>query len=174
MKAEFAFIALPVSALIAPSAFAVRYLTVDQAQQAIFPRKSFTAVPVKLTSSQRKAIEQASGVRVLHDEQQVWRVSGDSWFIVDEVVGKHEFITYAVGLNADGSVKQIEIMDYREAYGGQIRDQKWRAQFVGKTSKSPLKLDNDIKNISGATLSCRHITDGVKRLLAFYEIALKH
>jgi hypothetical protein len=33
---------------------------------------------------------------------------------VDEVVGKHEFITYAAGLNADGSVKQIEIMDYRE------------------------------------------------------------
>jgi Na+-translocating ferredoxin:NAD+ oxidoreductase RnfG subunit len=51
---------------------------------------------------------------------------------------------------------------------------KWRAQFVGKTSKSTLKLDSDIKNISGATLSCRHITDGVKRLLAFYEIALKH
>src|SRR5438874_10371543 len=86
MKSEFAFIALPVSALIAPSAFAVRYLTVDQAQQAIFPGKSFTAAPVKLTSVQRKAIEQAGGVRVLHDEQQVWRVSGGGWFIVDEVV----------------------------------------------------------------------------------------
>ena len=174
MKPEFAFVALPVSALIAPSAFAVQYLTVDQAQRAIFPGKSFTAAPVELTNVQRKAIEQASGVRVLHDQQQVWRVSGDGWFIVDEVVGKHEFITYAVGLSADGSVKQIEIMDYRETYGGQIRDQKWRDQFVGKTNKSTLKLDNDIKNISGATLSCRHVTDGVKRLLAFYEIALKH
>ena len=173
MKTEFAFIALPVSALIAPSAFAVRYLDVEQAQQAIFPGKSFTAAPVKLTSVQRKAIEQASGVRVLHDEQQVWRVGGGGWFILDEVVGKHEFITYAAGINADGSVKQIEIMDYRETYGGQIREPKWRAQFVGKTSRSTLKLDSDIKNISGATLSCRHITDGVKRLLAFYEIALK-
>jgi FMN-binding domain len=174
MKSEFAFIALPISALIAPSGFAVQYLTVDQAQRAIFPGKSFTPAPVKLTGVQRKAIEQTSGVRVLRDEQRVWRVGGDGWFIVDEVVGKHEFITYAVGLNADGSVKQIEIMDYRETYGDQIRDQKWRAQFVGKTGKSTLKLDSDIKNISGATLSCRHITDGVKRLLAFYEIALKH
>jgi hypothetical protein len=174
MKAEFALVALPISALVAPSAFAVQYLTVDQAQRAIFPGKSFAAAPVKLTPSQCKAIEQASGVRVLHDEQQVWRVSGGGWLIVDEVVGKHEFITYAAGLNADGSVKQIEIMDYRETYGGQIRDQKWRAQFVGKNSKSTLKLDSDIKNISGATLSCRHITDGVKRLLTFYEIALKH
>jgi|SRR4029453_17483057 Na+-translocating ferredoxin:NAD+ oxidoreductase RnfG subunit len=174
MKSEFAFVALPISALVAPSAFAVQYLTVDQAQKAIFPGKTFSPAPVKLTSAQRKAIEQASGVRVLRDDQQVSRVTGGGWFIVDEVVGKHEFITYAVGLNADGSVKQIEIMDYRETYGGQIRDQKWRAQFVGKTSKSTLKLDSDIKNISGATLSCRHITDGVKRLLAFYEIALKH
>ncbi len=174
MKTEFALVALPISVLVAPSAFAVQYLTVDQAQRVVFPGKSFTTTPVKLTSVQRKAIEQASGVRVLHDEQQVWRVSGGGWFIVDEVVGKHEFIAYAVGINADGSVKQIEIMDYRETYGGQIRDQKWRAQFVGKNSKSTLKLDSDIKNISGATLSCRHIADGVKRLLAFYEIALKH
>src|SRR5207249_5151198 len=174
MESECAFIALPVSALVAPSAFAVRYFTVDQAQKAIFPGKSFTAAPVKLTSVQRKAIEQASGARVLHDEQQVWRVSGGGWFIVDEVVGKHDFITYAAGLHPDGSVKQIEIIDYRETYGGQIRDQKCRAQFVGKTSKSTLKLDSDIRNISGATLSSRHITDGVKRLLAFYEIALRH
>jgi hypothetical protein len=174
MKSEFAFIALPISALVAPSAFAVQYLTVDQAQKAIFPGKTLTLAPVKLTSAQRKAIQQASGVRVLRDEQHVWRVSGGSWFIVDEVVGKHEFITYAAGLNADGSVRQIEVMDYRETYGGQIRDGKWRGQFVGKTSKSTLKLDVDIKNISGATLSCRHITDGVKRLLAFYEVVLKH
>src|SRR5512140_368249 len=147
MKTEFALVALLVSALVAPSAFAVQYLTVDQAQRAIFPDKSFTTAPVKLTSLQRKVIEQASGVRVLHAEQQVWRVSGGGWFIVDEVVGKHEFITYAAGLNPDGSVKQIEIMDYRETYGGQIRDQKWRAQFVGKNSRSTLKLDSDIKNI---------------------------
>ncbi len=174
MRSEFIFVAFPISALVAPSAFAVQYLNVDQAQKTIFPGKSFAAAPVGLTSAQRKAIEQASGVRVLHNEQQVWRASGGGWFIVDEVVGKHEFITYAVGLNADGSVKQIEIMDYRETYGYQIRDEKWRAQFAGKTSKAKLKLDDDIKNISGATLSCRHITDGVKRLLAFYEVALKH
>ena len=173
MRSSFSFIALPVAALVAPSAFAVQYLSVEQAQQAIFPGKKFTAAPVKLTSAQKKAIEQKSRVRVLKDEQQVWRVSGGGWFIVDEVVGKHDFITYAVGLNADGSVKQIEVMVYRETYGDEIRNDKWRAQFVGKNANSTLKLDDDIKNISGATLSCRHITDGVKRLVAFYEVALR-
>ncbi len=173
MRSSFSFVALPVATLVAPSAFAVQYLSVEQAQQAIFPGKKFAAAPVKLTTAQRSAIQKQTRVRVLHDDQQVWRVNGGGWFIVDEVVGKHDFITYAVGLNADGSVKQIEVMVYRETYGYEIRNDKWRAQFVGKTANSTLKLDDDIKNIGGATLSCRHITDGVKRLLAFYEVALR-
>ena len=108
----------------------------------------------------------------MHDEQKVWRVSGGGWFIVDEVVGKHEYITYAVGLSAAGAVQGIEIMDYRETYGGEVRNPKWRAQFAGKTKDATLQLDKDIKNISGATLSSRHITDGVRRLLAFHDVAL--
>ena len=68
---------------------------------------------------------------------------------------------------------QIEIMDYRESYGYEIRNEAWRRQFVGKRDGDPLKLDVDIQNIGGATLSCRHITDGVKRLLALYNVALK-
>ena len=152
---------------------AVTYLNVEQAQKAIFPGVRLTAVPVKLSNAQRKAIEKASGQRVRQVELKVWQVEGSGWFIVDEVIGKHEFITYAVGLNADGSVKQIEVMDYRETYGGQVRDEKWRAQFIGKKYGAKLKLDDDIQNISGATLSSRHIADGVRRLLATHEIALK-
>ena len=114
------------------------------------------------------------GVSVRSPEVRLWLVDGGGWFILDDVVGKHEFITYALGLNADGSVKQIEIMDYRETYGDQIRNEQWRAQFIGKKAGAKLKLDDDIKNISGATLSCRHIADGVRRLLAFHDLVLKH
>jgi Na+-transporting NADH:ubiquinone oxidoreductase subunit NqrC len=64
-------------------------------------------------------------------------------------------------------------MDYRETYGYEIRNAAWRRQFVGKRHGDSLKLDQDIRNITGATLSCRHITDGVKRLLAFHQVALR-
>jgi hypothetical protein len=111
-KSQFLFTALPLTALVAP-AFAVTYLTTEQAQQEIFPGKAFTSMPLKLNAEQRKKIEQQSRVRLLHDEQRVWRVSGGGWFIVDEVIGKHEFITYAVGLSADGAVRGIEVMEYR-------------------------------------------------------------
>jgi Na+-transporting NADH:ubiquinone oxidoreductase subunit NqrC len=92
--------------------------------------------------------------------------------MVDRVIGKHEFITYALALGPDGTVRGIEILEYRETYGGEIRNPNWRRQFVGKKPGSALRLDGDIRNISGATLSSRHVTDGVRRLLVTYQMLL--
>ena len=159
-------------AIFTPAAVATTYLNVEQAQQAIFPGAVFEPVRLVLSDDQARAIEGRSGVNVRVRELRAWRVAGGGWFLVDEVVGKHDFITYALGLDAAGAVRGIEVMDYRESYGYEIRDPRWRAQFTGKTADAPLKLDRDIANISGATLSCRHIADGVKRLLATRAIAL--
>jgi Na+-translocating ferredoxin:NAD+ oxidoreductase RnfG subunit len=95
------------------------------------------------------------------------------WFFVDQVIGKHELITYALGIAPDGSVQQVQIIEYLEVYGSQVRYPKWRDQFVGKTVKSPLRLDSDIANIAGATLSARHVTDGIKRLLFLHQSFLR-
>jgi Na+-transporting NADH:ubiquinone oxidoreductase subunit C len=158
--------------------YATTYLTIEQAQKLCFPDATqFAPANMKLTREQMKAIEKDSGVRVRLDQQKVWRAqAGDKflgWVIQDEVLGKHEYITWVLALNPEGAVKQIEILDYRETYGYEIRDAKWRGQFSGKQHGAKLKLDADIKNVSGATLSCRHITDGVKRLLSFYDLVLK-
>lgn len=160
-------------AIVAPAAQANVYLTTEQAQQTIFPGSKATASPIKLTDEQRQVLKQKSGVNEPFKSDRVWRLPDGGFFIVDQVVGKHEMITYAVGLNADGSVRQVEIMEYNESYGYEIRDESWRRQFVGKTAASPLKLNNDIRNISGATLSCKHVTDGVKRVLVLYDTVLK-
>jgi hypothetical protein len=148
-----AFIAAP-AVIAVPAAHATVYLSVEQAQHALFPGASFTALD-------------------LGRRERIWRAAPGGWFIVDEVLGKHELITYAVGLSAEGSVRGIEILEYRESHGGEVRDPRWRAQFVGKSASDPLVLDRDIRNISGATLSCRHITDGVKRLLALHAQLLR-
>ena len=158
--------------------YATVYHSVASAQKACFPEATeFANADVKLAKEQMKAIEKDSGVRVRLDTQRIWKATrnGDfiGWFIVDEVLGKHEFITWALALNTDGSVKSIEVMDYRETYGYEIRNADWRTQFLGKRHGAKLKLDDDIQNVSGATLSCRHITDGVKRLLSFYDFVLK-
>jgi Na+-translocating ferredoxin:NAD+ oxidoreductase RnfG subunit len=162
--------------LLAPPAacYAVQYLTVEQAQALIFPEGTrFAPADVTMTPEQAAAVERASGQRVRAPLQRAWQAyAGErrlGTLLLDEVFGKHEFITYALGINADGSVRQIEIMDYRETHGGQVRDAAWRAQFAGKRAGAPLRLDEDIRNISGATLSCKHVTEGVRRLLVVHE-----
>jgi Na+-transporting NADH:ubiquinone oxidoreductase subunit C len=174
------FTILPAAVVaVAPSAgHATVYMSVEQAQQALFPGARLVDRSISLTDSQRKIIARTSGTGDVPKVQHVWEARTGSgragWFILDRVMGKHELITYAVALVPDGTVKRVEILEYRETYGGEVRNPKWRQQFVGKHFGSQLKLGADIQNISGATLSSRHITDGIRRLLATYQLLLRN
>src|SRR5262249_2608259 len=133
---------------VSSAAHAVQYLTIAEAQRHAFPSASFTAV-------QADRIWRAeAGCRVL------------GFFIFDRVIGKHLYIDYAVALDPVGRIRGVEILQYRESYGGEIRSASWLAQFVGKSSASALQVGSDIRNISGATLSSHHVTEGVKRIMA--------
>lgn len=158
--------------------YAAQYLTVQEAQKLAFPTANrFVEANVIFKPADAEAIEKLSGQRVRTRGEQVWKAqNGDrllGFFILDYVIGKHLVIDYAIALEPDGKIKQVEILQYREPYGGEIRNPDWLAQFVGKSSKDELEVNKDIINISGATLSSRHVTQGIKRVLAFYEICLK-
>jgi Na+-translocating ferredoxin:NAD+ oxidoreductase RnfG subunit len=171
-------IILPASLVPAANSFAAEYLTVPLAQRDLFSEADkFVDAKVTLSDEQRDAIKKLSGVRQRESEQPVWRAEKDGqllgWFIVDEVIGKHEFITYATAIAPTGKVLGVDVLVYRETYGYQVRDAEWRNQFKGKTLQDPFKLDADIRNITGATLSSRNVMNGVKRLLALAQVALK-
>src|SRR5262249_53779139 len=155
-------------AAISTSVHATTYMTIEQAQAAMFPGAQLTRAFVTLTREQMSAIETRTGVNVRKAQVQAWKSTDGGYFIVDEGMRQNKLFTIALGLNPDSSVKRIEILDYKESYGYEIRNEAWRKQFTGKTATDPVKLGDDIKNISGATLSCRHVTDAVKRLLATY------
>ena len=177
MARTFSYLLFPAALIVSAPALAIQYLSAAQAQKMMFSEATqWVAQTITLSAAQKSAISKASGVRVRSDEIQAWRAyAGDKllgWFIVDEVIGKHEFITYALGVTPQGAVRGLEVLDYRETHGGQIVRPDWRRQFTGKTRASALKLDEDIQNISGATLSCVNVTKGVKRLLTTWELAL--
>lgn len=171
MQARFLLISAAALTITVP-AHATVYMTVKQAQALMFPGQTLTPHFVELTDAQVSKIEDASDTDVLNNKLKAWKASGGGWFIADQVVGKHEFIPIALAIDANGAVKDVEILEYREAYGSEVRNPKWRAQFTGKTAASTLQLTEDIQNISGATLSSKHITDGVRRLMKTYEIVL--
>jgi Na+-translocating ferredoxin:NAD+ oxidoreductase RnfG subunit len=168
--------AVAVAAAAAPSgAFAVDYLTADQAAKLMFPEAdSFEARTVALDAAQLQQLA-AQGVRGRSASWavRVARRAGATlgFVITDDVVGKVELISYAVGVALDGSVKQVEILSYRESHGFEIRLPAWRRQFVGKDGTAAIRVGEDIANISGATLSCAHVTDGVRRIVAVMALA---
>ena len=139
-----------VVATMASSAGAVQYLSITQAQKLAFPSATSFA-PLDGRAWKAQAGSQVLGL-----------------FVVDHVIGKHLYIDYAVALDTGGRVQRVDIMQYRESYGGEVKERGWLSQFAGKTSGSALKVDQDIRNISGATLSSLHVTEGVKRILASY------
>lgn len=173
MKHSFALVPLTALAVVCPvPAGATVYLSIAEAQRVLFPGAGLSPVAITLSPEQVSAIEDMSGVSVRNRRLRAWKASTGGWFIVDEVLGKHEYIPIAVALDRSGAVRGIEILEYRESYGDGVRDAGWRGQFTGKRPGAALSLGGDIRNISGATLSSRHITDGVKRLLATYAVVL--
>lgn len=149
------------------------YISIEQAQKVLYPNKSLTKNPIIITDDLQDRMRSASSIRHPFKGERIWRTTEGGWFIVDEVVGKHEMITYAVALSPNGAVTGIEILDYVESYGYEVAEVQWRNQFIGKTAADPIKLNKDIQNIGGATLSCKHLTDGVKRVAVLYDLALK-
>lgn len=151
-------------------------LSVEEAQHHLFPMNpTFEKQKIILTKKEEKSIKKYSGSKVSKDLE-IWKATSGSklegWFFIDKTIGKHEYITYALGIDSDGQVTGLEVLDYRETYGGEVSEFSWRKQFLGKKNGDNFKLDDDIDGISGATLSSRNLTAGVKKLCYLHKIKL--
>lgn len=160
---------LLLSPIYAQVAHSEVYMSEQKAAELIFPNLSFEKTSIELQDADVDYVEQNSKEKVRSKKLVFFKSKDNSIVFIDQVLGKHEFITYAVGITPEAKVKAIEIIEYRESYGHQIRKESWRDQFKDKDIRAELALDHDIKNLSGATLSCAHISAGVKRLLFSYE-----
>jgi hypothetical protein len=157
---------------------AAEYLSVEQAQRSLFPQADqFTEVPLALTAEQKQKVAELAGPQPPHRSLHAFKATRAGallgYVFVDEVIGRQEFITYAAGIDTLGKLGALEVLSYRESHGGEIRNAAWREQFAGRQGVEQLKVRTDIKNIAGATLSCEHVTQGVRWLVALWEVLLK-
>jgi hypothetical protein len=164
---------LPVTTVIAAD-----YLSVDAVRTAIFPQAdAFQEVLLPRSPQQLQDLLTRAGPQPPHGSLHIWTATRQGTLLghvfVDEVIGRQNFITYAVGVGTDGALCGLEILAYRESHGGEIRNPAWRAQFAHRDALERLRFRTDIKNISGATLSSEHVTQGVRWLLALWQSALR-
>ncbi|HUA22507.1 MAG TPA: FMN-binding protein [Steroidobacteraceae bacterium] len=156
---------------------AAEYLSLEAAQKAIFPQADqFILMALSLTPEQRAQVEQLAGPQPPHRSLNAWKAMSAGkllgYVFVDEVIGKEQFITYAIGIDAGGNLGALEVLAYRESHGQEIRDTAWRHQFSGRRGVDELNFNTDIKNIAGATLSCEHVTEGVRWIEALWQVTL--
>lgn len=163
----------------AAPAFAAVYLEPAQARAALWPAAArFEPVALDLDAAALARIGERAGTRVhARFAPKVERAADATgvplgWVVFDAVVGKFELIDYAVGLDAQGTVTGVEVLVYRESHGAEIRNAAWRRQFVGRRGPERMRFEDEIRNLSGATLSCRHLTEGVQRIGALHAVVL--
>jgi FMN-binding domain len=177
---RFSFPALALASLVpAPIVVAADYMTVDEAQKAVFPEADAyqEIIVAQQTPAQLQALLDLAGPQPAHGAIRIWRATRDGALLghvfVDEVIGRQNLITYAVGIGAGGELRNLEILAYRESHGSEIRNPAWRAQFDRRTALDQVRFRTDIKNISGATLSSEHVTEGIRWLMALWQSALR-
>ncbi|MCC6408744.1 MAG: FAD:protein FMN transferase [Planctomycetes bacterium] len=138
-----------------------------RALSAAFPGKHEVALrAVRFDAEDREALKTELRRKAMPEKLEFYEIRderGDlsGWALQREVLGKTEPITYLVAFDAQKRVRCVEILAYRESHGGEVRREAFRKQFVGKGRESKLELGVDVRNVSGATISCRAITDGV-------------
>jgi len=148
------------------------YLTKKQAFEIAFPRADeIKKERLWPTKEEIRAIEEIYMYKIYETRFTFYTgiKNGKSMgsMLIDNIIGKSFPITFMTVLNTDGTVRDVEIMVYREPQGWEVRYKSFRSQFYGKDTSSN---SNEILSISGATLSVRAIKSGVYKAMAAYKI----
>jgi hypothetical protein len=150
------------------------YLTEDAALKLMFPkseriRKEF----IRLTPEKKVQIEERIGWKFPEEFFEVYigetGMQVDGYALIQNTIGKHKPMTYMVGVDHTGHVSNVELLVFREARGSEVRTKRFNVQYEGKTVSDPVRLNKDIINISGATMSVRSMTAGIKRVLVLVD-----
>ncbi len=155
------------------------FLTLEEAPKAVFPEATdFERKDIKSTEEFRRLMKEHIG----RAQPTIWepfyitftaRRDGKvlGYAVVCEEIGKHRPITFITAVTPDGKIKDVAVMMYREAYGGEVRYSGFTRQFKGKSLEDPIAARKDIRHISGATLSSRAMARGVRKALAVLQVA---
>ncbi len=150
------------------------YMSEDEGVKIMLPKSERVRKDViRLTPEKKSQIEERIGWKFPEQEFEVYigetgtRVDG--YAMVQNTIGKHKPMTYMVGVDGQGSISDIELLVFREARGSEVRQKRFNAQYEGKTVLDPVRINKDIINISGATMSVRSMSAGIKRVLVLVD-----
>ncbi|OQW36133.1 MAG: hypothetical protein A4C66_12695 [Nitrospira sp. HN-bin3] len=150
------------------------FMSEDEAVKIALPKSQRIRKDViQLTQEKKDLIEQRIGWKFPEETFEVYiGETGDKidgYAMVHNTIGKHKHMTYMVGVDATGACSDVELLVFREARGSEVGRKRFNVQYEGKTVLDPIRINKDIINITGATMSVRSISAGVKRVLVLVD-----
>lgn len=150
------------------------YMTEEEALKLMLPKSQrIRKELIRLTQQNKELIEQRIGWKFPEDSFEVYiGETGDKvdgYAMIHNTIGKYKPMTYMVGVDARGHCLNVELLVFRDARGSEVRTKRFNVQYNGKTVSDPIRINSDIINISGATMSVRSMNAGVKRVLVLLD-----
>jgi hypothetical protein len=150
------------------------FLTEEDAVKLMFPKSErIKKELLRVPTDKKMMVEERIGWKFPEDAFDVYigktGTQIDGYALVQHTIGKHKPMTYMVGVDARGHVSNVELLVFREARGSEVRTKRFNVQYEGKTVLDPVRINKDIINISGATMSVRSMTAGIKRVLVLID-----
>jgi len=147
------------------------YLTEEQALALIFPEcDEIVTDEFVMTPEEKSSLEKLLSRRLYEDGFKTYlgRKNGTTqgYAIITEEIGKFHPFTFVVGVGTDGKISNVAVLVYRESRGGEIAKKRFLYQFMGKSFKNPIRINKDIINITGATMSVQCMCAGVRKVIA--------
>ncbi len=150
------------------------FLPVDEAVALMFPKSDrVRREALSLSPEQKAVIQDRIGWKFPEVSFEVFigesNGTRDGYAVIQNTIGKHKHMTYMVGVDPRGRVSNVELLVYRESRGSEVGRKRFNYQYEGKDLSDPIRINRDIINISGATMSVRSMSAGVKRVLVLVD-----
>lgn len=150
------------------------FMTEEEALKTLLPKSQRVRKElIRLTPDKKDLIEQRIGWKFPEESFELYiGQTGekiDGYAMIHNTIGKYKAMTYMVGVDATGSCTDVELLVFRDAKGSEVGRKRFNSQYDGKTVTDPIRINKDIINISGATMSVRSMSAGVKRVLVLVD-----
>ena len=166
---------LTLSGLLLNPLLAEEYMTEKEALKLAFPNADeFDLHRIIATKTQRAELADRLGIRLPSRFFKYYRCKKDGKLIgraiVDEAPGKYHPFAYLLAVDPAHKVHSIEILNYHEKFGFEVKQDSFKDQFKGHSPSNSKHLERDIRIIAGATISCQSLIEAVKRQLIYLDV----
>ena len=150
------------------------FMTEEEALKVLLPKSQRVRKELlRLSQEKKEQIEQRIGWKFPEESFELYiGETGDKidgYAMIHNTIGKYKPMTYMVGVDAKGACTDVELLVFRDARGNEVGKKRFNSQYDGKTVEDPIRINKDIINISGATMSVRSMSAGVKRVLVLID-----